>query len=341
MKLINRYVSEVGRRLPLVRGRSDIEKELRSTLEDMLEDRARRTGRPADELMEMELLREYGSPAKVASTYNPTPYLIGPRIFPFYLMVVKIVVAVVASVLLVLTGIQVATHAPMTATQFFSALGGGFSGIISALISAFGTVTLVFVVLERAIPAQEFKTEDEKDWDPASLMKEPEQDDVKIWEPITAIVFTAIVLSLFNFNPQLIGIYYPSGERWTVLPVLSEAFFRMLPWINLTWIAEILLNSLLLRSGRWDIPSRMVSIAIKIAQMVIGYFLLTGPSILAITPESLQASGIFSDPEAARILGIMAQQGVRVLLALSIFGSAVEAIKQTIKMFRPQKLAIA
>ena len=45
MKLIDRYVAEVGRRLPLVRGREDIEKELRSTLEDMLEDRAQKTAR--------------------------------------------------------------------------------------------------------------------------------------------------------------------------------------------------------------------------------------------------------------------------------------------------------
>ena len=37
MNLINRYVTEVGRHLPLVMGREDIEKELRSTLEDMLE----------------------------------------------------------------------------------------------------------------------------------------------------------------------------------------------------------------------------------------------------------------------------------------------------------------
>lgn len=341
MKLIDRYVTEVGRRLPLVRGRSDIEKELRSTLEDMLEDRARKAGLPADELMEMELLREYGSPEKVASTYNPNPYLIGPRIFPFYLMVVKIVVGVVASVLLVLTGIQIFTHSPMTASQFLSALGGGFSGIISALISAFGTVTLVFVILERAIPAREFQTSDEKDWDPASLMKEPEQDEVKVWEPITAIVFTAIVLSLFNFNPQLIGIYYPSGDRWTVLPVLSEAFFRMLPWINLTWIAEILLHSLLLRSGRWDATTRFVSIGIKIAQIVIGYFLLIGPSILTVTPESLQASRVFDDPEAARILGIMAQQGVRGLIALTMLLTGVDVVKQTLRLFRTRTLAVA
>ena len=41
MRLIERYVTEVGRHLPLVRGRGDIQNELRSTLQDMLEDKAR------------------------------------------------------------------------------------------------------------------------------------------------------------------------------------------------------------------------------------------------------------------------------------------------------------
>ena len=44
MNLIDRYVAEVGKNLPLLKGREDIEKELRSTLEDMIEDRASTTG---------------------------------------------------------------------------------------------------------------------------------------------------------------------------------------------------------------------------------------------------------------------------------------------------------
>lgn len=39
MNLIDIYVTEVGRRLP-AKNRADIEKEIRSMIEDMLEDRA-------------------------------------------------------------------------------------------------------------------------------------------------------------------------------------------------------------------------------------------------------------------------------------------------------------
>jgi len=334
MKLIERYVREVGRRLPLVRGRSDIEKELRSNLEDMLEDRARKAGLPADEMMEMELLREYGAPDVVAATYNPAPYLIGPRIFPFYLMVLKIVAGVLTAVLVVVSGIQFVTAPPAGFVQVLSALGEIFGNIVGALFSAFGSMTLTFAILERVLPESEFKTDEDKKWDPAELMKEPEEDSVKSWEPIAAIVFTALVLSIFNFNPEWIGMYILADGKWTVTPILTEAFFRMLPWLNLTWIAEILMNALLLRSGRWDTSTRMVSIGIKLAQIVILLFLLTGPSILAITPESLQASGLFDDPEAARILGTMAQQGIRWALALGVFGTAVEVIKTVVRLFK-------
>jgi len=46
MNLIDRYVAEVGKHLLLVKGRKDIENELRSTLEDMLEERAQAAGKP-------------------------------------------------------------------------------------------------------------------------------------------------------------------------------------------------------------------------------------------------------------------------------------------------------
>jgi hypothetical protein len=337
MKLIDRYVAEVGRRLALVKGRKDIENELRSTLEDMLEDRAQKAGRPRDEAMEIELLKEYGAPDKVAATYNPHPYLIGPRMFPFFMTVLKIVLTVLIIVLLVTTGIRVATLSPMSGPEFARAIGEGLAGIVSAAIAAFGNIVLVFAILERFVPASEFKLDEGEKWDPASLLKEPEPTDVKMWEPILAIVFIFIALSIFNFNPQLIGFYNFDGHTWTVIPVLTDAFFRWLPLMNIAWVAEIVLNGLLLRTGRWDMPTRLLSIGIKIFQIVILYLLFTGASILAITPESLKASGIF-DPDTAQTLGTLAQTGIRIALGLGIFGTVVEIIKSAYKLVTQRPL---
>ena len=342
MKLIDRYVTEVGRRLSLVKGHADIEKELRSTLEDMLEDRVQKSGRPADEAMEVELLKEYGAPDKVAATYNPHPYLIGPRMFPFFMKILKIVLFAISIAFVVITGIRIATISPMAGPEFANAIGDGLSGIFSAALGAFGNIVLIFAILERFAPISEFKMDDEnEEWNPASLTKEPEPDDVKPWEPILAIVFIFIVLSIFNFNPQLIGVYNFDGEKWTSFPLFTDAFFRLLPLINIGWVAEIILNGMLLRSGRWDTSTRLVSIGIKAFQIVILFLLVTGPAFLAITPESLKASGIFDDAEAAQTLGMLAQQGIRIALSLGILGTVVEIIKTIYKMVTQRSSASA
>lgn len=338
MKLINRYVTEVGKRLPLVKGRKDIENELRSTLEDMLEDRAQKSDKPADEAMEVDLLKEYGSPQKVAETYNPTPYLIGPRMFPMFIMILKIVIAAVTLGMTIVTAIQVVTLSPMTGMELLKVIGEGLLNIVSASIAAFGNIALVFALVERFAPASEFKLDEDEKWDPTSLMKEPEPEDIKAWEQILAIVFTFIVISIFNFNPQIIGINYMTGNEWKVIPILSEAFFRWLPLMNIAWVAEILLNGMLLRAGKWQISSRLFSIAIKVFQIVIGYFLLTGPSIITVTAESLKAIEGF-DAEAAQILGTLAQQGARGVIALVMFLTAIDIIKSVVKMFR-QKISM-
>src|SRR5574339_1253788 len=99
MNLIDKYIAEAGKHLPR-RNRADIEAEIRSTLEDMLEER-KQGDSPADEATVMDLLKEYGSPREVAAKYKTHQYLIGPRLFPIFETVIKIVLAVVAGASLI------------------------------------------------------------------------------------------------------------------------------------------------------------------------------------------------------------------------------------------------
>ena len=150
MNLIDRYVTEVGKHLPR-KNRLDIETELRSTLEDMLEDRSQQTGRPADEALATELLQEYGAPSKVAATYQTHPYLIGPRMFPTYTLVLKIVLFAVTLGLTIATVVSLISS-NMTSPEALKALGEFAASLVSALMAAFGNVTLVFAILERVLP---------------------------------------------------------------------------------------------------------------------------------------------------------------------------------------------
>jgi hypothetical protein len=228
-------------------------------------------------------------------------------------------------------GIKIFTLSPMAGPEFAQAVWDGLTGIISAAIAAFGNIVLVFAILERYVPASELKLEEESEWDPASLKKEPEPDEVKIWEPIFAIVFTFIAISIFNFSPQWLVIPLASDDKVAFIPALTDAFFRWLPWINIGWVAEIVMNGMLIRAGRWTISTRLFSIGIKIFQVVIGYFLLTGPSIFGVTPEALQAAGVFG-VESAQTLGELAQNGIRGAIGVIIFITLIEIVKSIYKL---------
>ena len=289
MNLLDRYVAEVGKNLPLLKGREDIEKELRSTLEDMLEDRVSTTGRMRDEAMEIELLKEYGSPQKVAATYNPQPYLIGPRLFPFFLMVLKIVITVIVTVLLILTGIRAATDTPFMGMEFVNIVGKGLGGIVSAAIAAFGNVVIVFAILERVLPEKEISGfNDEKDWNPASLAKEPDPDSVKRGDLIAEIIFTFLGLALLNLYPEILGASIFTGGELFFIPMFSEVFFNFLPWINAIFFAEIVLDIYLLRNAVWTPITRIAKILIQIASIVLAVIILRAPNIIGFTADSFK-----------------------------------------------------
>ncbi len=79
MNLLDAYITEVGRRLP-AKNRADIEAEIRSAIQDMLDEKSQATGKPVDEAMTLEVLKAYGDPEKVAASYRGERYLIGPRL---------------------------------------------------------------------------------------------------------------------------------------------------------------------------------------------------------------------------------------------------------------------
>jgi hypothetical protein len=329
MTLIDLYVGEVGKRLP-IKGRKDIEAELRSTLEDMLEDRAGKAERQADEQMTLELLREYGPPDKVAATYHPNQFLIGPRVYPFFIRVLKIVLTVLTIVLLVTLGVQLARQP--AGPELAKAIVNGLVGIVGAAIAAFGNMVLVFAILERVLPASEFRfDEDTQTWDPADLRQEAGPTELKLWEPIAAIVFTAAAIILFNGYPDVIGTNFLRDGAWVSIPALTEAFFRWLPFMNVLWVLQIALNVVLLRQGRWQVATRLTSVVLDAASIVIGYLLLIGPPIVNFSAEAMAATGL-SDPGTAAALNATFQQAVRLVIVIVMIVQGVDVVKEIVRL---------
>jgi hypothetical protein len=343
--LIDTYVSEVGRRLPK-KTRADIEAEIRSILQDMREERSQKTGKPVDEEMTLEVLKAYGAPEKVAATYLGDRYLIGPRLYPIFLIVLRIVLIVIGILAAIGLGIALyqTTFVPMNT---FMIIVKAIADFIGSAFTALGNVVIIFAIVEWALYRAGEKLDikglpKEKEWDPRSLTKLSPPNQIKMGETIVEIVGCFVAIVIFNFYPQIIG-FTPSlngvvaSGNWAVgfgnltfVPLLSEAFFYFVPYLTLVWALTIILDIVLLRMGHWNVVTRISLIGLKIVNIIIVAAMLAVPSLLAVTSASLTTA--LGDAEGARILMNLLSQIVRVALWITIVGNSVEIIRAVYRL---------
>ena len=151
MKLIDRYVSEVGDILP-DDTRKDIEKEIRSLIEDRLMDRCEEEGltEPTEE-MAKDVLAEMGPPEKTAKGYLPEVYLIGPRYFFIFKKVMTIVImaqAIAMAVLFIVRLVMESASVGLTAAITVPVLLETLAIFVQAFFTAFAVVVLIFSAIE-------------------------------------------------------------------------------------------------------------------------------------------------------------------------------------------------
>ncbi len=319
--------------------RSDVSAEIRSTIEDMLEDRSADSGRPPDEVVLGEILRDYGSPDQVAANYLPEKYLVGPQLYPLFTMVLKIVFAVLT--VLALVGLGIGLSAGQAGLEgIIKTIGSSIANYYTILITAFGNIVLVFAVLQRVLPAAEQRATDPRstDWDPAELTQAPSPNEARPWEQVVSILFNFAALLIFNFYPQLLSytssLNDPGSGAAVWISIFSQEFYSYLPWLNLLWILQIGLSLVLLRSRRWTVGSRLISIALKLIWIGIAIAMLRGPALLNLSNAALSAwpEGL----EGIRQLASFGETVLRIILGLSIFGSFVGIIQELVKIFRYQ-----
>ena len=326
MNLIDKYISEVGKHLPH-KNRADIEAEIRSTLEDMLEERNQGTG-PADEATVMALLKEYGAPREVAAKYKTHQYLIGPRLVPIFEMVLRIVLAVVTGASLIGLAVNL-SQTGLSGPEFASATGRWAGGLVTGLIAAFGNIALVFAIIERTKAADEFEKEI-KDWDPKELQKEQDPDEIDKADHVATIIFSALALIVFNLYPDLLSIRYLSNGSWVTMPALTETFFRFLPWINLMALLQIVYSSFMLGQKYWTPVTRVLDIGLDLTGMALAVVILRTPGITNITPATLASMGIV---DAAEQLAKLFNFLPAMIIAIVVVVTVINVVKHLIKLF--------
>jgi hypothetical protein len=317
--LIDRYLSAVSENLP-AKQRKDVVTEIRSLIQDALDDRSKTEGRAPDDEMVAAVLKEFGPPEKIVAPYLPERYLIGPRLYPTFILVLRIALPIIAVLVLVASWIGSSQFTAMSATEFITQLADSFGNALSAAVQAFGNIVLIFAILQWAVP--EFKIKS-KEWDPHSLKAISKPDKIKRGELIVEVAFSLLALIIFNFYFDRIGIYNNLKGQWSYIPILTSDFITYIPWLNLLWILTILLDILLIRKNSWDTLTRIFFILLS------GFNIVIASSLLTRIPYIYTLEGALGWLGTEGIVKSVLDQVLVVVLVIGIIVSAVRILQMT------------
>jgi hypothetical protein len=338
MDLINLYVKEVGSHLP-EKMRADIELEIRTLIEDMLADEGEKEGRQPDQEMIVSILEKMGPPDKVAASYQPPRYLIGPQLFPHYTNTLRIVLGVVTILAALAVGVSAGARVDPP-PNILEVIGIIITGVLDALFRAFAIVTLIFAAIQFFEP--EFKSKARK-WDPRKLKSFPDQERVGIPGALGEIVVSILALVVFNFYGHWIGLNTIQDGGWVHFPILTEDFFRYLPWLSLIWIIQAVFHVLLIVRGRWNVPLRWTTAVISSLTILILAWILSSPAIVALPIEAIEVMGWALSPEEIQQINQGLNTSVRLIIGIVVAFEIVDVGKQLYKLFQkrlPEPLTV-
>lgn len=291
---IQRYLYDVVRKLPEAQ-RKDIEKELRSLIEDMLEERC---GEQEDEeKVVKEILEELGDPAKLAARYRDSKCLIGGEYYSMYCTVVKIVLICTGAGILISNlfsaFVQIVSQEDLVSfmnMEAFQIVQNDMFQILLlpfALIEAFGMVTLIFAIMEKK---QVKLTMEETKWNIEKLPTLPVKKAViSRSDSICGIVFGILAVILFTYAPQFMGFWYRKEGEMVSVPFFNlKEWGHILPLFLVCFFLGILTDFVKLFAGRYTRKVMWISTAAHLLCMAVTCVLFKGCQVL--NPEFI--SGI-------------------------------------------------
>ena len=282
MSLINRYIAEVGRHLP-EKDRSDIEAEIRSMIEDTLDER-REHGQDVkltDDHVVTATLEELGDPTLLAYKYAPPKrYLIGPEWYEGYIKILQRILFTAVPIVAVVMFVLAISQDPL---DFVNAFGEAVGSAFNVGVQILFWVTLVFFFLERSDEKpDELPKSNSRIWTIAQLPEMPRTRQISIAETvinISMLLFLLIWLALpfaldrFQGNPLPVPFLHPNlWNFW--LPV----FFVIM---GLTLIHEVFK----LRVGNWTPALTITNVLLGLVSIVYLVALVTTQDV--VNPEFL------------------------------------------------------
>lgn len=274
MSLLNRYVHAVRKHLPKAQ-RDDIAAEIRETLVSQLEEREAEAGRPLTGDEQAAVIKRFGHPLVVAGRYGSREYLIGPRIFPFYRFVLKVMAWIAVPITLFLT------VAAAMAENWYTQVPLVLWILSNVALAAFGVVTLIFARLERRKDQFDLP----QTWDPRELSPEPgSSEPPSRWEPVGSLLSVAFyflwwigVLPLGRLNQWLGG--SPSGVD------LASIWTGLNPVIVALMLASMAVDALRIARPAWVVLHEGVWLVIQLAASGVVYQLLRADALFVAASE--------------------------------------------------------
>lgn len=279
--LVDRYLYDVVRRLP-EKQRQDIEKELRTLIEDMAEEKS--AGGDITEDILKSVLEELGDPAKLASKYREgSDCLIGGEYYTLYCQVIKIVLACVGAGMAVAVIVSFfVTSVTDSVSGWIQSLTGSFADLFSipsALIQAFGWVTLSFYVMQRKQVKLDQK---EKTWNVKDLPEIPDKNaTIGRGDSIFGIVFGVLFIIMFICVPEFVGIWISgNGKELVSIPVFNLSMWSgVLPFMIISLLAGIMDKMVKLINGRYNLAVMYMNIISNCITIVMTFFIFKGHQI--------------------------------------------------------------
>ncbi len=209
----------------------DIIAELGDDIRSQIEERESSLQRPLNDDDLAALLKQRGHPMVMAGRYLPQQSLIGPVLYPAYLMVLRIVV------LWILVPVFVLIVAPVTIATGANAIVASIQTVWTlamASVFALGVITVVFAILERR-PLQEALK-----WDPRKLPAVPKtrpgaELSLKVEGPIPRATAIAEVV----FGVITTGVCVQVALHWGGFDLDSVHVTPAPVWHTVYWLALI------------------------------------------------------------------------------------------------------
>jgi hypothetical protein len=260
MTWTERYLAAVLRSIPEPK-RTDVERELRSSIDDAIEERVS-TGE-ARAAAERLVLEGLGDPSELAGAYTGRPsYLIGPELFPLYRRIVPrlLLVAVPIAGVVILTLTVAGGGGPV------AALAAGITGAIGVGSQIAFWASLAFVLLEWAGPARQARADIIATAGRWTLERLPKVQTgrIPIGETSGEIITVVITLGVLVF---VAGLSTTNGAG-RIIPLLAPSF--VWPWLALLLIllgVRAFAHIVAYNHGRW---TGWLAAYLIVAQLVFG-----------------------------------------------------------------------